>query len=407
MSAKRRFWVESRHYRERESAPSFSVDLSMLLLFLLVAVLAAILTFRSALARKMTDAKNKNGTDSSGAIILGTQVAQASAAQQRHEETHGAPNSPLAHLSYSARENRLWLWGDSPIDSRIESAVTDFAALGEAERNSVRDSMSMDDFYTLLAFAGRRALAVLRGGEAIEPAFFSLAMVDFDRVDWRDLIVTNSLVCYAGGRSGAPVADLVSRTTQLAERKTAEALKKQPSRRINLAKSCGYREVRTSEGVALFNTGYEHFSPQADLERIAFNIAVALDNEGYEIEDISLASDLPLTWLNAGEGSAIAKMARGLSGCVAIHGIPRADPAPRSSGQSIRVFLGEAASERDAREIAAAADDASGSQRTELGLASREIFAVIIQHSWIVDTPPMEDAHSLERLRGVVEPLLG
>lgn len=356
----------------------------------------------------MADATDKNGKGSFGAIELGTQMAQASAAQQCHEETHGAPNSALADLRYSSIESRLWRWIDSPIDSQIEPVVTDFAVLGEAERNSVRDSLSMDDFYTLLAFARRRALAVLRGNEArqIEPAFYSLAMVDIERVDCRDLIMANSLVCYAGERIGAPVADLVSRTIQLAEPQTAEALMEQRITRFDLAESCGYREVGTSEGVALFDTGYEHFSPEADLERIAFDSAVALEINGYEIENVSLASDLPLTWLDGREGSAIARMARSLSGCVNIHGVPRADLAPRSSGQMLLVFLGEAASERDAREIAAAAENASNSQRTQLGLASCRICAVIIQSSWMADTPPIEDAPSLERLRGVFEQLL-
>ena len=362
----------------------------------------------SKLIRRLMSAKDTNGTRSSGVVELGTQMAQASAAQRRHEETHGALNSPLADLRYSSVEHRLWRWVDSPIDGRIEPLVTDFSVLAEAERDSVRHSLTMDDFYTLFAFARRRALAVLRGSEAgqIEPAFVSIAMIDSERVDWRDLLMTNSLVCYAGERIGAPVADLVSRTIQLAEPKTAEALMSQRTTRIDLAQTCGYREVGTSEGVALFDTEYEHFSPQADLEGIAFESAVALEDNGYEIDGISLGSDLPLTWLDGRDGSAIAKMARSLSGCVAIHGVPRADPAPSSSGQSIRVFLGEAASESDARQIAAAAENASSSQRTELGVASRRICAVIIQHSWMADTLPMEDAHSLERLRGVFERLL-
>lgn len=362
----------------------------------------------SEFVRRLMSAKDTNGARSSGVVELGTQMAHASAAQRRHEEAHGPLNSPMADLRYSSVEHRLWRWVDSPIDSRIETIVTDFAALGEVERNSVRDSLSMDDFYTLLTFARRRALAVLRGSEAtqIDPAFVSIAMIDLERIDWRDLLMANSLVCYAGERTGAPVADLVTRTIQLAERKTAEAITSQRTTRIDLAQSCGYREVRTSEGVALFDTGYEHFSPQADLERIAFESAVALENNGYEIEDISLASDLPLTWLDGRDGSPIAKMARSFSGCVAIHGVPRVDPAPKTSGQSLLVFLGEAASERDAREIAAAADNASSSQRTELGVASGRICAVIIQHSWMADTPPMENAHSLERLRGVFERLL-
>ena len=291
----------------------------------------------SKLFRRKVAAKDKNGTGSSGVVELGMQIAQASAAQRRHEETHGAPNSPLAGSHYSSIENRLWRWVDSPIDSRIEPVVADFAVLGEAERNSVRDSLSMDDFYTLLAFARRRALAVLRGSEIrqIEPAFVSLAMIDIERVDWRDLLTANSLVCYAGDRIGAPVADFVSRTIQLSEQKTAEALMRQRTTRIDLAQSCGYREVRTSEGVALFDTGYEHFAPKADLIKSAFEIAVALDADGYEISSVEVACDLPLIWLSANEGSPISEVVQAFSGCVSISGVPRADLTPKVSGQSL------------------------------------------------------------------------
>jgi hypothetical protein len=335
-------------------------------------------------------------------------LANASAAQRRHEETHGAPNSSLADLRNTSAENRLWRWVESPNDSLIQSVVSDFSLLDEAGRNSVRVGLSMDDFYTILTFARRRALATLRSGDPkqIEPAFIALAMIDIERIDYRDLLMTNSLVCYAGERTEAPVADLVRRTLQMAEQKTAGAIASQRTRRINLAKACGYREVRTSEGVAIFDTDYKRFSPKADLEMIAFQIALALEQNGYRIDGISLASDLPLVWLDSSDGSPIAKMVRRMSGCVAIHGVPRADPAPNSSGQSIRVFFGEAASDRDARDIATAAENASNSQRTELGVASGRLCAVVIQHSWMADTPPMEDALSMERLRAVFERIL-
>lgn len=357
----------------------------------------------------MPDEIGADGQRPSGAIEIGTQMAQASAAQRRHEEKHGALTSPLADLRYSAIESRLWRWVDSPIDCQVEQIVTGYAGLSEAERQFARDCLSMDDFYTLYTFARRRALAVLRSGEAkqIESAFISMAMIDIERIDWRDHIFLHSLVCYVGERSGAPVADLSRRSIQLAENESAQALKRQPIFQINLAETCGLRAVCTSEGVALFDTDYKDFSPEADLKRIAFESAVVLEENGYQIDSISLASDLPLVWLEGDARSALPKMVRKLSGCVAIHGVPSADPAPMSSGQSLLVFIGEAASETDAFEIATAAQNASNSNRTELGVASRRIFAVVIQHSWMADTPPMENAHSLEWLRCVFERVLG
>jgi hypothetical protein len=356
----------------------------------------------------MTHGKHKDGKGSAGTVVLGTELAQASEAQRRHEEAQGAQTSPLAGLRYSSNEARSWRWADSPTDGRIKPVVTHFAVLDEAGRDLVRNSLSMDDFYTLFTFADRCALAVLRGSDAtaIEAAFVSLAMIDLNRVDWRDLLMAHYLLCYAGERIGAPVADLVRRTIELAEPGCAAALREQRTERINLAKSCGYREVLTAEGVALFQTDYHRFSPKADLEKIAFETAVALETKGYEIETINLASNLPLTWLASSEDSAIAKMVRGLSGCISIRGTPLADPAPESSGQSLLVFLGEAASEADASEIAAGAEHASSADRTELGVASRRLCAVVIQWSWIMDMPPMEDKRSLERLRSVFELLL-
>jgi hypothetical protein len=334
-------------------------------------------------------------------------MAQASAAQNRHEKTHGGLPSPMVGLRYSNLEGRLWRLVESPVDRTIESMVLNFAGLEEAERNAMRDSLTMDDFYTLLTFVRRCALATLRNGAPgrIKPAFIAIAMIELERIDWRDLLVAIWLVQYTGQRQGVSVTNFVSRAIELAEPQTAEALRRNRTARIDLAESCGYREVSTSEGVALFETGYVRFSPNANLAGIAFDVAVALEDNGYEIGSVQIACDLPLTWLDSREGSAIARMVAEFSGCISINGVPRADPDPMSSGQSLLVFVGEAASENDALEVAKAAENSSYPLRSQIGLASGRLCAVIIQRSWIADTPPLEDVRSLERLRIVFERL--
>ncbi|MGE0179873.1 MAG: hypothetical protein AB7O91_08650 [Sphingomonas sp.] len=339
---------------------------------------------------------------------IGTQIADATAAERRHAARHEGRSSPLANLRYSTRETYLWRWTDSPVDDDFHAEMAHFAEFDEAERSTVRNSLTMDDFYTLLTFAQRCALAGLRSGDAsrIEAAFIGLAMIELERIDWRDLSITSALVRYAGQSLRLPVASLVNRAVQMAEPQTGRALSEERALRIDLAESCGYREVRTPEGVALFETGYEHFAPKADLIKIAFESAVALDAGGYEISSIQVACDMPLTWLSTDEGSPISKMVKDFSGCVSIHGVPRADPAPQSSGQSILVFVAETDSVESARAVAAAADNPSTPERTQLGSASGQLCAVIIQWSWMADTPPIEDVGSLERLRPIVERLL-
>jgi hypothetical protein len=342
------------------------------------------------------------------AVVLGMPLSQAMEAQREHDGQRGSSRSLLADLRYSDEECRLWRWTDSALDSAIEAIVADVAGLTCADAQSMRESLSFDDFYTLITFARRCSLAALRTGETerLGLAFTAIAMVARARVDWRDLLVAVWLAHYAGERFNAPVADIAGRAARLAEPDTAKALLGDRNKPVKLAEACGYREVVTSQGVALFRTSYEGFSPSADIEAIAFAAALAFESEGYAISDIEVATDLPLVWLNSDERSPLAKIVSQFSGCANIHGVPAADPEPMTSGQSLLVFIAEAASVSDAQLVALAATQATDAERTVLGLASGRLCAVIIQRSFMVDTPPLEDLNALERLVPVIEPLL-
>ena len=364
--------------------------------------------FRALRSIWLVNGDRKIAAKSSDAFVLGSQMAQAMEAQKQHDSQRCVQQSPLADLRYSREECRLWRWSESGVDISVEKIVIDFANSAPTQRNTMRDSMTMDDFYTLLTFARRCALSSLRTGEAykIEMALTALAMIDLARVDWRDLLVASRLVRYAGQRLDAPPKDIVTRTAQMAEPKTAESLLVDGTARINLSESCGYKEIVTSEGVALYQTGYKRFAPKANLAETAFAVAVALEDNDYEISDIEVASDIPMIWLDNHERSPIAKMVGNMSGCARIHGSPRSDTHPLSSGQFLLVFVAEASSEEDATEIAVVAQNSSNPESTQLGIASGKLCVVIIQGSCMTETLPMEDALSLERLRIVLERLL-
>jgi len=264
--------------------------------------------FRALRSIWLVNGDRKISAKSSDTFVLGSQMAQASDAQERHDNQLGVPPSPLADLRYSDVECRLWRWSESGVDISVEKIVTGFANSAEPQRNIMRDSMTMDDFYTLLTFERRCALSSLRTGETykIEMALTAIAMIELARVDWRDLLVASRLIRYVGQRLDAPLKDIVTRTAQMAEPKTAEALLVDGTARINLSESCGYKEVVTSEGVALYQTGYKSFAPKAHLAETAFAVAVALEDNDYEISDIEVASDIPLIWLDTDERSPIA-----------------------------------------------------------------------------------------------------
>lgn len=348
-------------------------------------------------------------TTSTEPIEIGRQLAAAIAAQQRHEEARGERlTSPLAHLNYSSEAVRLWRWVDSSVDDQIGSEVKRYALLGGAERTVIRDSLNTNDFYKLLTFTRRSALAAIRNRDQvqIDLAFCALAMIALERIDWRDLMLADALTAHAGRRIGADVATIACNAAQLAEQPVAEVLSESRSKPINLANMCGLVEVATDEGIVLLETSYKRFAPKADLTSLGLSSATILDDGDYRISGIQIAGELPLVWLNSPERSPIARMVGNISGCISIQGVPGADPDPRSSGQSILVFLGEARNDQDAQEIATAADERTDALHTQLGIATGRLFAVIIQWSWMADTPPLEDRQSLERLRPVFERLL-
>lgn len=357
---------------------------------------------KKLLAKLLPDAK------SSEPYVIGTQLAQAHAAEQRHDAARNLQPSPLIGLGYSSIEASLWRWTDAPVDDVIRAKIAEFAGLAPAARGVWRDSLTMDDFYTLLTFIRRSALAALRSGDSgkLEPAFIALAMIELARIDWRDLLVANWMAQYAGQRLGAPVQELLNRTLEIAEPNTQRALRSEQPARIDLAQSCGYQEVQSAQGIALFETHLERFEPTTDLTGIAFKCALALEDSGYVIDGIKMATDLPLVWLDGTDDPAIAGIVDRIAGCVSIDGIPAGDAEPMTSGQSLLVFITETASGSDAQIVADAASKASDEQVTQFGLASDRLCAVIIQRSWMADTTPLESITSLERLRSIFERLL-
>lgn len=350
---------------------------------------------------------SRERTDASEPFEIGRQLSDALAAQRRLDETQDEHlPSPMADHRYSSAECRLWRWKDSAVDGGIEAEVESFGRLGPADRIAMRKRLTLDDFYALLTFSRRCVLASLRNNDAskLGVAFGAMAMIEMERIDWRDFVIAERLASYAGQRLHAPMESIVRNAIQMAEPEVAAALSSNRTRPIDIEATCGYREVRTPEGLALFDTSHARYRPKVDLAQLAFASALTLEDKGYQIDSIDLAVDLPPVWLNSARGSRLTKTIEKFSGCVSLHGVLRADPEPRHSGQFLLVFLAEAASEQDALEIASAAD--SNSEQSAIALTLGRIVAVIIQSSWMADTPPMEDRSSLERLRPIFEQLL-
>lgn len=92
-------------------------------------------------------------------VVLGSQMAAAVAAEQRH--LRPGP-SPIAHVAYPAGSADMWRWVDRPEDEAMSACIRSYAAADEPDRATIRASLTMDDLHTVLLFARRRAFAAIR-----------------------------------------------------------------------------------------------------------------------------------------------------------------------------------------------------------------------------------------------------
>jgi hypothetical protein len=139
-------------------------------------------------------------------IVLGTQLASAFAAEKQRLARGGHGPSPMPPGGYSSVEANLNAPVQSPFDLALRDFVRRYAAADPDTRMDMRDATSMDELYTLLTFASRQAVFAMQRNEAsyIDDALAALAMLDLERIDWRDGMGTADLVLHAAGRFETP-----------------------------------------------------------------------------------------------------------------------------------------------------------------------------------------------------------
>ena len=142
---------------------------------------------------------------------------------------------------------------ESPTDDAVSEFAVSYEKLGDEKAADVRAALTMDDLYTLLAFARRSALASLqsRASPSVHHGLVALTAVDAERVDWRDLSVAAELLAWAIARAGEDHAIEFQRMSERSERGVAEALDSIASRSADELEPGMWRAVETRAGLIL------------------------------------------------------------------------------------------------------------------------------------------------------------
>lgn len=218
----------------------------------------------------------------------------------------------------------------------------------------VRNALTTDDLYHLLAFAQRAAGFAIDGGDAawLEDGLTAVAMVDDERVDPRDIDPALDLLHYAAGRIGADAGALFAAAAALSTRSVAKRMR-----------------------------GPRAYHPEHDLLRTARELGAMLERDRYRVASTSVAPSLPAVWLSA-------PLRTPVTGAVTIHAIDRNDPE-----QIAMLFLAELAG-------AEAASPATLPDVAIAAVAHGTLLCILVARSSVDGVPSAET--SLQRF---IEPV--
>lgn len=341
----------------------------------------------------------RHGTGDEEPFAIGRETAAAAASERRHRETVSDP-SPLESIRYSWRHHNLARLVDSAVDEAVQSLVDRYQAADGSERAAIRSALTADDFSTLLTFARRSAVRALQADDThlAAEAVRAAALVDDERIDWRDVVWTLGLTsCLL--RRLTPQADTVLRETIDTAKPEVGAMLRRfvgPSTEdANLA-TWGYMLVEVDGVLGLVERGVGRYAPTLDLIGVALQIADKLDGDLYRASSIRAAAELPSVWLPGGRPDETDLLVARSRGCVVINTRLAPDAHERSDAQQMTVFLLEAATETDAVRLQSWATRPSGHRA--LSVQHGPLLCLVVARSFVEGVETFETETSLMRL---------
>jgi hypothetical protein len=316
--------------------------------------------------------------------------------------------SPLAGVAYdlSSGAHDLHRWVDSPVDEPVARFVSAYDELGPDEARQARAALTMDDLYTLFAFARRSALASLRGRDepSLRAGLAAVSAVDLQRVDWRDARTVGELVAWAMATAGLDHGAEFRRVAPRMDDATRKALRPIAERPAADLSPGRWRYVETPAGAALATDYFGRFEPSVDLVGIAMALQDVLEADVYRVDGIAVGGQLPPVWLTAGDKRALERAVNAVRACVSVDA--KLDPSATSTAedQQFVAFIAEAAGLGDAAMLASAA--VSTESHEALGMSQGPVCCVLVANSIMVGVPAFEEPGALHRFAVPVESAL-
>lgn len=353
------------------------------------------------------------GRETDQPLVLGQQLADAIEKEDRRVSSNPNAKSPMPSAVYSRSRGEWDLLSPKEVelDETLRTLCDSFAGMPANERINFRGSVSLDEFYTLLAFALRSSVFALRSEdpELLRHGLTAIAMIEAERTDFRDILMALALLHHSAGRLCMDVAATLTAAAEIAEPRTAELIEGfaiRDSKSQNLRDSWGYVEVGSGSEIGFARWGFKAYDPKANLLGIAKRIAAAIERDDYVVDSIELATELPPIWLeSSADSSHLPHLERALGGATIRSSLDERNHSDHGS-QMFTLFLVELDSAEAAAHLFQMSKTKKPKDYSMIGLTSESVFALLIARSVVVGTDSFETMDSLERFRDPINSAL-
>ena len=361
-------------------------------------IIAALLLLALVLLVSIRKPEPKN------AYAIGEQFAKALEVEQQRKSSGNTGKSPMPGGDYDFWRGEKYLINPAPsaLDSKLRELCRSFAKGGAVSRAKTRASISMDEFYTLLTFSKRAAVFGIRERNAgwLIDGLTALSMIELDRVDFRDALVSISLLHHSAVKIGQNANQLLSDAAARSESKVSglikDFIKGPPEDKVLRAKS-GYDEVETRDGIGFIGWEFNVYNPTYDLKKIALELAEYITADKYQPDLVSIATDLPDYWLKTKDSASLDKSLQAVRGGATISGKLRQNEHPDHESQMFNVILVEVSDESVAKTLLELSKKKKHPDYCMLGLAEGKLFCLIVARSFDRDKKAFETSESLAR----------
>jgi hypothetical protein len=344
---------------------------------------------------------------------LGQEMADATEMEKKRIEAGNLLPSPLPGFDYSKwpGEQSLINPAENELDLKIYQLCTAFKTYDADKRKKVRNSLSQDNIYTLLEFTKRATIFCIRKKDQsyISNGFIAIAMIDAERCDYRDVLVTLSFLNHGLQKLNLVQDSIVQKTVGFSDGKTKKLTedffqRSENNRRIE--ETAGYTAIETSKGISFIETGYEKYTPKHNLAKSLLDISDYVYSDKYLKGEVAIGENIPSIWLSAENDSKIEKALSGTSGTAKLSTQLRNNFSPKSGMQMLLIYLSEFNDNKSQQILLEQLDKTSPTAFKRINFVQDNILCVIVQRATMVNLEDFESQESLKRFEKPIRELI-